>query len=94
MMDELGKIFYDATIDRMEMHEYEFSKGIGKKKHEEEMDATHKWDVILKKLTPEEQNIFEEYSNARASAESARNKHLYESGFKDGVKVLKELMSW
>ena len=45
-------------------------------------------------ITPEEQNIFEEYSNARASAESARNKHLYESGFKDGVKVLKELMSW
>ena len=94
MMDDLARIFYDATIDRMEMHEYEFSKGIGKKKNEEELKATHKWETVLEKLTPEERTLFEEYSNARASAEAARNKHLYESGFKDGVKVLKELMSW
>lgn len=94
MMNELERIFIDAAIDRIEMHEHDFSKGVGKKKNEDEMEATHKWDVILKKLTPEEQEVFEEYSNARASAESSRNRFLYEAGFKDGVKVFKELMSW
>lgn len=94
MMDELSRIFYDATISRMEMHEYEFSQGDGKEMNEAEIAATHKWESILKKLSPEEQEVFEDYSSARASAESARNQHLYEAGFKDGVKVLKEMMSW
>ena len=57
MMDDLARIFYDATIDRMEMHEYEFSKGIGKKKNEEELKATHKWEAVLEKLTPEEKTL-------------------------------------
>lgn len=94
MIDDVNTIVQNATIERMEAHEHEYDHGEGLEKLGAENDAFKAVETVLEKLPPEEAQLFHEYFNASANEQAGRNYYLYQAGFRDGVKFMKEILKW
>lgn len=92
MTGNIKHIMYDATIDRMEKHEFDFEHGSGKERCRAEKEAFERLQEYLKKLPEEEAAFLNEYSDIRAACEADRELYLYQNGFMDGVRAFRAML--